>query len=109
LDTDGAIDTDEGEYVGTSCWAAPEVVHSDGLTPITSKADIFSFGLILWEMMTLRMPHFDESSIAEVDTSELAEEDGPINASVMSVTDTSVCSTIGVKYGKCVLSQEVYY
>lgn len=105
LNTNGAVDTDaRGEYIGTSYWAAPEAVCSDGLTPITDKADVFSFGLVLWEMITLRIPHCDESSVEEVDTSELAEEDGSDDTSIMSLTDTSVCSMIDVKYGKCGLS-----
>jgi PDZ-binding kinase len=105
LNTNGAVDTDAGaEYIGTHHWAAPEAVHSDGLTPITNKADIFSFGLVLWEMITLKIPYSDESSVEEVDTSEVAEEDGSDDTSVMSLTDISVCSMIDVKFGKCGLS-----
>lgn len=80
LKANGEMDVDMGlEYVGTAPWCAPEVLCDDGLTPITAKADIFSFGLVLWEMITLRMPHFDESLIEDV--------------------DESVSSVIDVKYG----------
>lgn len=88
LKGNGQMDTDVGlEYVGTGPWCAPEVLCNDGLTPITAKTDIFSFGLILWEMITLRTPHIDESLIEEV------EESGS------TVTDLS--------YGKFGLHEEV--
>ncbi|KAI8033209.1 lymphokine-activated killer T-cell-originated protein kinase [Drosophila gunungcola] len=42
-------------YVGTSLWCAPEVV--DDVDIIDSKADIFSFGLIIYETLALVPPH----------------------------------------------------
>lgn len=46
-------------YVGTPCWSAPEVLKGEESLGaiITSKADIFSYGLVLWEMMTLDIPN----------------------------------------------------
>ncbi|XP_015181343.1 PREDICTED: lymphokine-activated killer T-cell-originated protein kinase [Polistes dominula] len=41
-------------YVGTECWSAPEVLETG---PITDKCDIWSYGLILWEMIALSPPH----------------------------------------------------
>ncbi|XP_071799041.1 lymphokine-activated killer T-cell-originated protein kinase-like [Asterias amurensis] len=71
-DLTGLEDSDE-HYVGTEPWSAPEVINEEG--PITDKADIFSYGLVLWEMMSLTIPHLeclggnnsytDESSIDE--------------------------------------------
>jgi serine/threonine protein kinase len=62
LKANGEIDTEAGsEYVGTVLWSAPEVLRKDGLTPITNKADMFSYGLVLWEMIALCPPHLDES------------------------------------------------
>ncbi|GLV41910.1 uncharacterized protein CBL_00372 [Carabus blaptoides fortunei] len=59
LTKDGALDTDkagdEAEYVGTMCWCAPEVLRDPPC--ITSKADIFAYGLVLWEMFALNIPH----------------------------------------------------
>lgn len=43
-------------YVGTGAWCAPETLL-DG--PVTDKADIFSLGLLIWEMLTLKVPHTD--------------------------------------------------
>jgi len=39
---------------GTPHWAAPEVLRSEALGP---AADVYSFGVIVWEMLTQRIPH----------------------------------------------------
>eukprot|EP00931_Biecheleriopsis_adriatica_P088130 TRINITY_DN62508_c0_g1_i1.p1 TRINITY_DN62508_c0_g1~~TRINITY_DN62508_c0_g1_i1.p1 ORF type:complete len:1048 (+),score=154.81 TRINITY_DN62508_c0_g1_i1:20-3163(+) len=39
---------------GTPHWAAPEVLRGEGLGP---AADIYSLGVMLWEMLTQRLPH----------------------------------------------------
>lgn len=44
-------------YVGTEPWKPKEALQDDGV--ITDKADIFAFGLTLWEMMTLSVPHLN--------------------------------------------------
>lgn len=87
LKTNGEIDTEAGaEYVGTLPWCAPEVLHNDGLTPVTNKADIFPFGLVLWEMITLCPPHLDESLTEDSNTD--------------IVTDDSMASSVVNAYGK---------
>lgn len=52
------------DYVGTACWSSPETL-GDG--PLTSKSDIFSFGLVLWEMIALTPPHV--APLSDSDTS----------------------------------------
>ncbi|CAK1545045.1 unnamed protein product [Leptosia nina] len=57
LDENGVFDKDnagKAVYYGTEAWSAPEVLHGG---TITSKTDIFPFGLTLWEMMSLLPPH----------------------------------------------------
>lgn len=39
---------------GTPHWAAPEVLRGEALGP---EADIYSFGVLLWEMLAQRLPH----------------------------------------------------
>ncbi|KAJ8680034.1 hypothetical protein QAD02_015821 [Eretmocerus hayati] len=68
------IDTSSEEftYIGTQCWSAPEVIHDSA--PITNKADMWSYGLVLWEMIALSPPHvenYDESMDASADDSML--------------------------------------
>jgi len=62
LKSDGTLNRIKGNraiYVGTPSWSAPEVLKGEEClgAVITSKADIFSFGLVLWEMMTLSLPN----------------------------------------------------
>ena len=45
-------------YIGTEPWKPKEALQDDGV--ITDKADIFAFGLTLWEMMTLSVPHLSD-------------------------------------------------
>lgn len=45
----------EACYIGTEPWKPKEALEENGI--ITDKADIFAFGLTLWEMMTLSIPH----------------------------------------------------
>ncbi|XP_066260841.1 lymphokine-activated killer T-cell-originated protein kinase [Euwallacea similis] len=58
---DGTVDKEKApraEYEGTRSWCAPEIL---GYTQdITTKADIYSFGLILWEMIALCPPVSEE-------------------------------------------------
>lgn len=43
-------------YIGTELWSAPEVFGEDE-TAITTKTDIFSFGCMIYEMLSLTAPH----------------------------------------------------
>jgi hypothetical protein len=47
----------EACYIGTEPWKPKEALEENGI--ITDKADIFAFGLTLWEMMTLSIPHIN--------------------------------------------------
>ncbi|XP_041482629.1 lymphokine-activated killer T-cell-originated protein kinase-like [Lytechinus variegatus] len=44
------------DYIGSQPWNAMEV-HIGG--EITHKTDMFSYGLVIWEMMSLEAPHLD--------------------------------------------------
>ena len=37
-------------------WSAPELIKGD---LINEKADVFSFGVIMWEMLTCKFPYED--------------------------------------------------
>lgn len=55
-------------YIGTEPWKPKEALEEQG--EITDKADIFAYGLTLWEMMTLTMPHLDMLEDEEEDEDE---------------------------------------
>lgn len=52
-----SVSDPKAEYIGTEPWKPKEALDEEG--EITDKADIFAFGLTLWEMMTLAMPHLE--------------------------------------------------
>ncbi|XP_062546377.1 lymphokine-activated killer T-cell-originated protein kinase homolog [Armigeres subalbatus] len=74
LTNEGFLDTEkkkDAQYVGTGIWSAPEVLEED-VTLISSKADIFSFGLVIYETIALVPPHtfpgmMDESIASSAD------------------------------------------
>ncbi|XP_012580284.1 PREDICTED: lymphokine-activated killer T-cell-originated protein kinase isoform X1 [Condylura cristata] len=47
----------EAHYIGTEPWKPKEALEENGV--ITNKTDIFAFGLTLWEMLTLSIPHIN--------------------------------------------------
>lgn len=56
---DGLLDFDKkpsAEFVGTDLWNAPEVFEEDAEL-ISTKTEIFSFGLVLYECIVLCPPH----------------------------------------------------
>uniref|UniRef100_A0A2D4LBX8 Protein kinase domain-containing protein n=1 Tax=Micrurus spixii TaxID=129469 RepID=A0A2D4LBX8_9SAUR len=55
LDENIMVSDPEADYIDTEPWKPKEALEKAGI--ITDKADIFSFGLTLWEMMTLFIPH----------------------------------------------------
>ncbi|KAG2764210.1 hypothetical protein PC116_g7047 [Phytophthora cactorum] len=52
----GVMDTTMTAGVGTPYWTAPEILEGDRYT---EKADIYSFGVVLSELDTGRIPYFD--------------------------------------------------
>ncbi|TFK01558.1 scaffold attachment factor B2 [Platysternon megacephalum] len=57
LDENMTVSDPEALYIGTEPWKPREALEDGGV--ITDKADIFAFGLTLWEMMTLSIPHLN--------------------------------------------------
>ncbi|XP_068610040.1 lymphokine-activated killer T-cell-originated protein kinase homolog [Brachionichthys hirsutus] len=76
LDENMRVSDPDAEYVGTEPWKPKEALVEEG-GEITDKADIFAFGLTLWEMMTLAMPHLEmlENDDDDDDDEEEDEED----------------------------------
>ncbi|XP_048842268.1 lymphokine-activated killer T-cell-originated protein kinase homolog isoform X1 [Brienomyrus brachyistius] len=60
----------KADYIGTEPWNPKEAIERG---VITDKADIFAYGLTLWEMMTLSVPHLEELD-SEGDTDSSFDE-----------------------------------
>ncbi|XP_051881284.1 lymphokine-activated killer T-cell-originated protein kinase homolog [Pristis pectinata] len=65
LDENMQVSDPTATYIGTEPWKPREALEENH--SITDKSDIFAYGLTLWEMMTLSMPHvnFSEDSFSE--------------------------------------------
>uniref|UniRef100_T1IM54 Mitogen-activated protein kinase kinase kinase n=1 Tax=Strigamia maritima TaxID=126957 RepID=T1IM54_STRMM len=48
-------------FAGTVAWMAPEVIRNE---PCSEKVDIWSFGVVLWELLTCETPYKDVDSSA---------------------------------------------
>jgi len=46
--------------IGTVCWVAPEIFNNKKL--YSEKADVYSYGIILWELVARKMPFEDEEA-----------------------------------------------
>lgn len=62
LTSDGDLDKEKAgqnaQYIGTTLWSAPEIVEIP--QRITTKADIFAYGLVIWEMLALSLPNLED-------------------------------------------------
>ncbi|XP_044732924.1 mitogen-activated protein kinase kinase kinase 13 isoform X2 [Chrysoperla carnea] len=48
-------------FAGTVAWMAPEIIRSE---PYNDKVDIWSYGVVLWELLTCEIPYKDVDSSA---------------------------------------------
>ena len=64
LNSEGKVSDPNKKYVGTEAWSPMEVIK-DGV--VTNKADIFAFGLVIYEMLALHSPHIDKLCTEEDD------------------------------------------
>ncbi|KAF7662626.1 hypothetical protein LDENG_00229160 [Lucifuga dentata] len=72
MDENMRVSDPNAQYIGTEPWKPKEALEEGG--EITDKADIFAFGLTLWEMITLAMPHLEMLEEEEEDEEESFDE-----------------------------------
>ncbi|KAK9890683.1 hypothetical protein WA026_012034 [Henosepilachna vigintioctopunctata] len=79
LKKDGTVDEtqagEEFEYVGTLAWSAPEIFCFP--QKVTTNADVYSFGAVLYEMLTLNIPINEEvcKLLDDTNDSEISDID----------------------------------
>lgn len=73
--------TDEGIVMGTVAYMSPE--QAEG-RPVDARSDIFSFGVVLYEMVTGRKPFAGESRMATI-SAILRDSPAPLSQSVRGV------------------------
>lgn len=91
------------EYIGTPLWCAPEALIDDNEEHISNKADIFSFGLVIYECIALIPPHSwalsdncgEDSSVIEINDSIVEVDSSVIDLdkteeSVQSINDSTI-------------------
>ncbi|NWX93883.1 TOPK kinase, partial [Nothoprocta pentlandii] len=73
LDENMTVSDPAACYIGTEPWKPKEALSEDGV--ITDKADVFAFGLTLWEMMTLSVPHLTLGGDTDDEDASFDEDD----------------------------------
>src|ERR1043166_5665996 len=58
-----SIDNDDDEIYGVISYMAPEILQGKRYT---MASDIYSFGMIMWELITGRMPFWDQNNDVEL-------------------------------------------
>jgi len=51
--------------IGTPHWMAPEILRGE---KYTEAADVYSYGMVVWEMLTRKVPYYGLSSIQIIGT-----------------------------------------
>jgi len=85
VDVEGMVSDPEAEYRGTEAWSAMEVIKEE---IITTKADIFSLGLVVYEMLALHGPHMDKLGNEMEDSEEELEMDDSLDESFREALGT---------------------
>jgi len=76
INSEGMVSDPGAQYVGTEAWSPLEVIRDE---EVTCKADIYAFGLVIYEMLALHSPHIDKLMVGDEedddeDTSMCEEE-----------------------------------
>ncbi len=102
---DAVMLTQEGQFAGTLAYASPEQIggHSDR---VDTRTDVYSLGVVLFQLVTGRLPYSVEGSIASavdhIARSEPAFDparDGPIPDDLRSIIRTAMAKDVDRRYG----------
>ncbi|GMH77712.1 hypothetical protein TrRE_jg120, partial [Triparma retinervis] len=70
----------KGSGIGTLGWTAPEVID-EGLSALSLKADVYSFAIVMWECLTLKIP-WDGKTDGQIIKAIIKEQRPPVDESV---------------------------
>jgi serine/threonine-protein kinase len=96
--------TSTGEFVGTPGYLSPEVCLGK---PVDQRSDIFSLGIVLFEMLTGRMPFNDESplglmlEVVKADIPDVRELNHDVDPEIAQVLARMIAKDPSARYQDC--------
>lgn len=96
--------TSTGEFVGTPGYLSPEVCLGK---PVDSRSDIFSLGIVLFEMLTGRMPFTDESplglmlEVVRAEIPDVRQLNGEVDAELSRILTRMIAKDPNERYNNC--------
>ncbi|HET7923765.1 MAG TPA: serine/threonine-protein kinase, partial [Rhodanobacteraceae bacterium] len=96
--------TTTGEFVGTPGYLSPEVCLGK---PVDQRSDIFSLGIVMFEMLTGRMPFTDESplglmlEVVKAEIPDVREINHDVDPEIARILDKMIAKDPNERYQNC--------
>lgn len=96
--------TATGEFVGTPGYLSPEVCLGK---PVDLRSDVFSLGIVLFEMLTGRMPFTDESplglllEVVKAEVPDVRQLNGEVDPELARILTKMVAKDPADRYASC--------
>ncbi len=96
--------TTTGEFVGTPGYLSPEVCLGK---PVDQRSDIFSLGIVMFEMLTGRMPFTDESplglmlEVVKAEIPDVREINHDVDPEIARILDRMIAKDPNERYQNC--------
>ncbi len=96
--------TSTGEFVGTPGYLSPEVCLGK---PVDQRSDIFSLGIVLFEMLTGRMPFTDESplglmlEVVKAEIPDVCALNADVDPEIARILDKMIAKDPNERYQSC--------
>ena len=96
--------TTTGEFVGTPGYLSPEVCLGK---PVDQRSDIFSLGIVMFEMLTGRMPFTDESplglmlEVVKAEIPDVREINHDVDPEIARILDKMIAKDPVERYQNC--------
>jgi len=96
--------TTTGEFVGTPGYLSPEVCLGK---PVDQRSDIFSLGIVMFEMLTGRMPFTDESplglmlEVVKAEIPDVREINHDVDPDIARILDRMIAKDPAERYQNC--------